>query len=125
LVERLSGNSGRQVTAVAVPILVWCWGLCPATIRSLTRDQSTGDVAITGKAVRSAVLKRSLVIAGHKTSVSLEDEFWDGLKEIASERGTSLKELVGAIDAARNHTNLSSAIRLYVLGFYRDQSVPR
>jgi predicted DNA-binding ribbon-helix-helix protein len=74
-----------------------------------------------GKAVRYAVLKRSLVIAGHKTSVSLENEFWNSLKEIASERGLILKELVGAIDTARDHASLSSAIRLFVLGVYRDQ----
>jgi predicted DNA-binding ribbon-helix-helix protein len=79
-----------------------------------------------GKAVRSAVLKRSIVIAGHKTSVSLEDEFWDSLKEIAGARGMTLGELVAAIDAnRRNHANLSSAIRLFVLDFYRDQNAPR
>jgi predicted DNA-binding ribbon-helix-helix protein len=76
--------------------------------------------------VRSAVLKRSIVIAGHKTSVSLEDEFWDSLKEIAGARGMTLGELVAAIDAnRRNHANLSSAIRLFVLDFYRDQNAPR
>jgi predicted DNA-binding ribbon-helix-helix protein len=79
-----------------------------------------------GEAVKSSLVwKRSLVIAGHKTSVSLEDQFWDSLKEIASERGMTLSDLVGAIDANRNHTNLSSAIRLFVLGFYRDQNAPR
>ena len=71
--------------------------------------------------MRSAVVKRSIVIAGHKTSVSLEDEFWNSLKEIASERGMTVGELVRAIDANRNHANLSSAIRLFVLGVYRDQ----
>ena len=71
--------------------------------------------------MRSAVLKRSIVIAGHKTSVSLEDEFWDSLKEIAVERGMTVGELVRTIDAKRNHANLSSAIRLFVLGVYRDQ----
>jgi predicted DNA-binding ribbon-helix-helix protein len=71
--------------------------------------------------VRSAVVKRSIVIAGHKTSVSLEDEFWESLKEIAGERGVTLGELVRTIDGNRNNTNLSSAIRLFVLGFYRDQ----
>ena len=71
--------------------------------------------------MRSAVLKRSIVIAGHKTSVSLEDEFWESLKEIAGERGVTLGELVRTIDGNRNNTNLSSAIRLFVLGFYRDQ----
>ena len=75
--------------------------------------------------MRSAVVKRSIVIAGHKTSISLEDEFWDGLKEIARARGVTFTELVAAIDANRNHANLSSAIRLFVLGVYRDQNAPR
>jgi predicted DNA-binding ribbon-helix-helix protein len=69
----------------------------------------------------SPVLKRSLVIAGHKTSVSVEDEFWDSFKEIAGERGTTVAALVGAIEGDREHANLSSAIRLFVLGVYRDQ----
>jgi predicted DNA-binding ribbon-helix-helix protein len=73
------------------------------------------------EAVKSSVSKRSIVIAGHKTSVSLEDEFWDSLKEIARERGMSLMELVAAIDGDRKHANLSSAIRLFVLRVYRDQ----
>ena len=71
--------------------------------------------------MRSSVLKRSIVIAGHKTSVSLEDEFWKSLKEIAGGRNMTMQELVGAIDAGRQHANLSSAIRLFVLGVYRDQ----
>ena len=71
--------------------------------------------------MRSQVAKRSIVIAGHKTSVSLEDEFWNSLKEIAGQRGMTLAELVAAIDRDREHANLSSAIRLFVLGFYRDQ----
>ena len=71
--------------------------------------------------MRSQIAKRSIVIAGHKTSVSLEDEFWDSLKEIARERGMTLLELVAAIDREREHANLSSAIRLFVLDFYRDQ----
>ena len=74
-----------------------------------------------GTSVKSRVLKRSIVIAGHKTSVSIEDEFWDSLKEIARERGMTLAELVAAIDGDRQHANLSSAIRLFVLGVYRDQ----
>jgi predicted DNA-binding ribbon-helix-helix protein len=69
----------------------------------------------------SAVLKRSVVIEGHKTSISLEDEFWDSFKEIADERGMTVSALVGAIDGGRKHVNLSSAIRLFVLGAYRDQ----
>jgi predicted DNA-binding ribbon-helix-helix protein len=70
----------------------------------------------------SPVLKRSIVIEGHKTSVSIEEEFWNCLKEIASERGMSLAAMISAIDDDRKHANLSSAIRLFVLGVYRDQS---
>jgi predicted DNA-binding ribbon-helix-helix protein len=75
--------------------------------------------------VKSPVVKRSIVIAGHKTSVSLEDQFWNSLKEIARERGMTLTELILAIDADRQHANLSSAIRLFVLGVYRDQVASR
>ena len=70
----------------------------------------------------SPVIKRSIVIAGHKTSVSLEDAFWQGLKEIAAARRISLTELIAAIDGGRRDGNLSSAIRLFVLGHYRGQS---
>jgi predicted DNA-binding ribbon-helix-helix protein len=62
-----------------------------------------------------------IVIARHKTSVSVEDAFWDGLKEIGRERHMTLSDLVAAIDAERQHGNLSSAIRLFVLDFYRAQ----
>jgi predicted DNA-binding ribbon-helix-helix protein len=75
--------------------------------------------------VKSLVSKRSVVIAGHKTSVSLEDEFWNSLKEIARECNMTLVELVGAINADRQNANLSSAIRLFVLGVYRDQVASR
>jgi len=69
--------------------------------------------------MKSLVVKRSIVVAGHKTSVSLEDAFWKCLKEIASERQVTLSDLVALIDAERQHGNLSSAIRLYVLDHYR------
>jgi predicted DNA-binding ribbon-helix-helix protein len=71
--------------------------------------------------VKSLVSGRSIVIAGHKTSISLEDEFWNSLKEIAGERGMTVPALVAAIEGDRQHANLSSAIRLFVLGFYLDQ----
>jgi predicted DNA-binding ribbon-helix-helix protein len=63
----------------------------------------------------NGILKRSLAIAGHHTSISLEAPFWDGLKRLARERGISLAALVAEIDAGRQHGNLSSAIRLHVL----------
>jgi predicted DNA-binding ribbon-helix-helix protein len=69
--------------------------------------------------MKSPVIKRSIVIAGHKTSVSLEDAFWKGLKEIALSRGVTLSDLVAAIDSERQLGNLSSAIRLFVLDHYK------
>jgi predicted DNA-binding ribbon-helix-helix protein len=69
--------------------------------------------------MKSPVVKRSIVIAGHKTSVSLEDDFWDALKEIAAGRKATLSEVVANIDSSRSQGNLSSAIRLYVLDHYR------
>jgi len=71
--------------------------------------------------MKSTIVKRSIVIAGHKTSVSLEDAFWKGLKEVAGERRMTLSELVGSIDSSRQHGNLSSAIRLFVLNHYRSE----
>ena len=73
--------------------------------------------------MKSPVVKRSIVIAGHKTSVSLEDAFWKGLKEIASARNMTLSDLVASIDGGRRQGNLSSAIRLFVLDHYRDHAV--
>jgi len=72
-----------------------------------------------GRHMKSTVGKRSIVVGGHKTSVSLEDAFWNGLKEIASNRKLTLSKLVDAIDSNREHGNLSSALRLFVLDHYR------
>jgi predicted DNA-binding ribbon-helix-helix protein len=71
--------------------------------------------------MKSPVVKRSIVIAGHKTSISLEDAFWKALKEIAGGRKITLSDLVASIDTDRRQGNLSSAIRLFVLGHYRAQ----
>jgi predicted DNA-binding ribbon-helix-helix protein len=72
--------------------------------------------------MKSPVVKRSIVIAGHKTSVSLEDAFWTSLKDIASERHSTLSDLVASIDTSRHSGNLSSAIRLFVLDYYRNRT---
>ena len=69
--------------------------------------------------MKSKVVKRSIVVAGHKTSVSLEEAFWQGLKDIGADRRMTLSDLVGAIDSERQHGNLSSAIRLFVLEYYQ------
>jgi predicted DNA-binding ribbon-helix-helix protein len=76
-------------------------------------------------AMKSLVIKRSILLAGRKTSVSVEDEFWNALKEIAKAREMTLSQLVLTIDTQRQHDNLSSAIRLFVLTFYRDRIADR
>jgi predicted DNA-binding ribbon-helix-helix protein len=70
----------------------------------------------------STVLKRSVVINHHKTSVSLEDAFWKGIKNIAATRNMTLSDLVATVDGDRRQGNLSSALRLYVLEHYRDRA---
>ncbi len=70
-----------------------------------------------------AVVKRSVVVGGHKTSVSLEDAFWSSLKDIAARRGLSLSMQIAAIDQHRRTSNLSSAIRLFVLDYFRERAI--
>jgi predicted DNA-binding ribbon-helix-helix protein len=70
-------------------------------------------------AMKSLIVKHSVIIKGHKTSVSLEKSFWTALKEIADLRGVTIAFLVSSIDAERKHANLSSAIRLFVLDHYK------
>jgi predicted DNA-binding ribbon-helix-helix protein len=69
--------------------------------------------------MKSPVVKRSIIIGKHKTSVSLEEAFWRGLKDIAASRRVPLRNLVASIDTERQHGNLSSAIRLFVLDYYQ------
>ena len=71
--------------------------------------------------MKSTVLKRSIMIDGHKTSVSLEDAFWNNLKEIAQTQRATVSELVAKIDGERQQGNLSSAIRLFVLGHFHNK----
>jgi predicted DNA-binding ribbon-helix-helix protein len=70
-------------------------------------------------AMKSLIVKHSVIIRGHKTSVSLEKAFWTALKDIADLRGITMTYLVSSIDADRKHANLSSAIRLFVLEHYK------
>jgi predicted DNA-binding ribbon-helix-helix protein len=89
-------------------------GAPPPGIQPAAHVPGTADM-------KSSIVKRSIIIAGHKTSVSLEDAFWRVLKDIAAERDMTLSDLVGSIDSNRQRGNLSSAIRLFVLDFYREQ----
>lgn len=76
-----------------------------------------------GGELKYAVVKRSVMVGGHKTSVSLEDAFWESLKEIAARRGVSLSAQLAGIDIHRDTRNLSSAIRLFVLDYFRTRAV--
>jgi predicted DNA-binding ribbon-helix-helix protein len=73
--------------------------------------------------MKSPVVKRSIVLGGHKTSVSLEEAFSIGMKEVAGQRSMTLSELVGEIDINRHQGNLSSAIRLFVLDYFRSRAM--
>jgi len=73
--------------------------------------------------MKTAIIKRSIVLHGHKTSVSLENEFWEGLREIADRNRTNVSNLVRQIDEARKNGNLSSAIRVYVFSQFRSRAV--
>jgi predicted DNA-binding ribbon-helix-helix protein len=75
--------------------------------------------------LKPSTVKRSIVIAGHRTSVSLEPQFLEALREIATERRTTLQDLVTSIDRDRRHANLSSAVRLFVLNHYQMQIAAR
>ena len=75
--------------------------------------------------MRSSIVKHSVSLAGRSTSISLEDGFWSALKEIAAHRNMSLSMMIREIEANRQCGNLCSAIRLFVLGVYCDQSEPR
>lgn len=70
-------------------------------------------------------LKRSFTIRGHRTSISLEAAFWEALKGVAAREGLSLSAIVARIDAERGGTNLSSAVRVWVLGYFRQRQAPQ
>ena len=74
--------------------------------------------------MKSTIIKRSIVINGHKTSISIEDQFWAAVKSIAAGRNLTLSELASMVDGNRESSNLSSALRVFVLSRYRRQQVP-
>jgi predicted DNA-binding ribbon-helix-helix protein len=80
-----------------------------------------GGQGALGALMKSTIVKRSIVIGGHKTSVSLEDAFWSDLKNIAQTKQETLSKLVETIDQTRDQNNLSSAIRLYVLEHFQER----
>jgi predicted DNA-binding ribbon-helix-helix protein len=70
--------------------------------------------------MKSQVVKRSVMIDGHKTSICLEDAFWSSLKAIAQAQGATVAQTVTTIDETRKQSNLSSAVRLFVLDYVRN-----
>jgi predicted DNA-binding ribbon-helix-helix protein len=75
--------------------------------------------------MKSLIAKRTVIVKNQKTSVSLEDDFWRALREIAELRCVSLSRLISSIDADRQFANLSSAIRLFVLKFFKEEQARR
>jgi predicted DNA-binding ribbon-helix-helix protein len=73
----------------------------------------------------ATIKKRSVIIAGRKTSVSIEDEFWESLRKIARDHDQTLYGLIADIETKRQSSNLSSALRLFVLQYYRDELARR
>jgi predicted DNA-binding ribbon-helix-helix protein len=72
--------------------------------------------------VKSSIVKRSIIIAAQKTSVSLENAFWEGLKDIARAQQKTMTDLVTSVDTQREQDNLSSALRLFVLAHYQKRA---
>ena len=67
--------------------------------------------------MKSFIVKHSVIVGGHRTSVSLEDPFWSSIREIAQAQGTTVSKLIANIDNTREQNNLSSAIRVFVLNY--------
>ena len=86
---------------------------------SLAAVETAGRVNPPHGRKNSSVIKRSVIRNGHKSSISLEDQFWDALREIADHKDMAISTLVAAIDRNRTTSNLSSAIRVFVLDHFR------
>src|SRR5262249_4856754 len=108
------GIRAGDMIAISLPNIGSTGGASrPLRRRHSGKGYAAETSTIGGCLMKSTVVKRSIVVAGHKTSVSLEDAFWNGLKEIVRERHMTLSELVAEIDAQRQLGNLSSALRLF------------
>jgi predicted DNA-binding ribbon-helix-helix protein len=90
----------------------YAMGGCILTLRRVLKE----------RLMKSPIAKRSVVLDHHKTSISLEDEFWNGVRAIADRKNIKLTELLQQIDSGRSHSNLSSAIRVFVLNETRAQA---
>lgn len=106
------------------PIAPGPWPGQASTWRPIEIGRAVHSSAAFGQEWKASVrpLKRSFTIAGHSTSISLEAPFWEALKEAAVERGQSVAALVEEIDAGRGGAGLSSAVRVWILAYYRSRS---
>jgi predicted DNA-binding ribbon-helix-helix protein len=93
----------------------------PTSPYRITED--TGETVREPRMMKSPIVKRTVRIHGHKTTVSVEDPFWSDLKKIAHTQHATISKVIADIDNARQHGNLSSAIRLFVLDQVRNPSV--
>jgi predicted DNA-binding ribbon-helix-helix protein len=93
--------------------------------RRIESPEDTHENFLGEARMKSLIVKRSVVIDGHKTSVSLEDPFWSDLKKIASTQQATTSKVIANIDKERRHGNLSSAIRLFVLDQVRTNGMLR
>lgn len=92
---------------------------------AVTAVETAGRVHPARGRKNSSVIKRSVIRNGHKSSISLEDQFWDALREIADHEDMAISTLVAHIDQNRTTSNLSSAIRVFVLGHFRHGDRPQ
>ena len=112
------GESASDGGLMAVPTQ----GAEGVVVQEILSGESPAPGGVAAVELNPDIVKRSIVVAGHKTSVSLEDPFWHALKDIARERRQSLRGLVAEIDSGRSGGNLSSAVRLFVLDHYRSRA---
>jgi predicted DNA-binding ribbon-helix-helix protein len=94
--------------------------LCSETLKDDSGLESNPEIAIMG-----ILNKRSISINGRKTGINVENPFWEALKSIAKDRRQTLTKVVEEIDAGRTEKNLSSAIRVFVLAYFRERADPR
>jgi predicted DNA-binding ribbon-helix-helix protein len=114
------GGSGAE-GILAQTVNLYSRPICLSIIVTILSSNLLILPCVSQTVVKSTIIKRSIAIDGRKTSIGIEDDYWNSLQEIAHQRNETVSRLVTRIDAERKFANLSSAIRLFVLGFYQDQ----
>jgi predicted DNA-binding ribbon-helix-helix protein len=94
-------------------------GLKPRAACNVAQDLCVKSDRSGEQSMKSPIIKRSIMIASHRTSISLEEPFWRGLKDIAARHETSVQNVVASVHGGRHRGNLSSSLRQFVLEYYR------